>query len=149
MGVFFYFGWFGEEVGDIVVGDVDDGSFCEGLRIGWDGVIGWFIWIIFGRVIGWGCFGRVIIGVGGVIGMFWVGFIIGGLGLYILGSVVLDGLGRFFFGLLKIFFGVFNEVKIYRFFVKVLVEIFYLIGYRLWIKDICRCCLIKNRVNKV
>lgn len=40
MGVLFHSGCPGEEVGDTAAGDADDGIFCEGLRIGWDGAAG-------------------------------------------------------------------------------------------------------------
>lgn len=148
VGVLFHSGWPGEEVGDTAAGDADDGSFCEGLRTGWDGATGWLIWTIPGRATGWGCPGRAITGAGGATGMLWAGFITGGLGLYILGSAVLDGLGRSPFGLSKTLPGASDEVKIYRPFVKVLAETPHSTGHRSWIKDTCRCCLIKNRANK-
>lgn len=68
-------------------------------------------------------------GAGGATGMLWAGFITGGVGLYILGSAVFDGLGRSPFGLSKTLPGASNEVKIYRTFVKVLAETPYRGGY--------------------
>lgn len=62
--------------------------------------------------------------------MLWAGFITGGLGLYILGSAVLDGLGRSPFGLSKTLPGASNEVKIYRPFVKVLAKTPHSTGHR-------------------
>ena len=53
-------------------------------------------------------------GAGGATGMLWAGFITGGLGLYILGSAVFDGLGRSPFALSKTLPGASNEVKMYR-----------------------------------
>lgn len=53
-------------------------------------------------------------GAGGATGMLWEGLITGGEGLYILGSAVLDGLGRSPFGLSKTLPGASNEEKIYR-----------------------------------
>jgi len=50
-------------------------------------------------------------GAGGATGMLWAGFITGGVGLYILGSALLDGLGRSPFGLSKTLPGASNQEK--------------------------------------
>lgn len=69
-------------------------------------------------------------GAGGATGILWAGFITGGVGLYILGSAELDGLGWSPFGLSKTLPGASNKESIYRPFVKVLAETPHRTGYK-------------------